>query len=68
MVTFRIKLNGDQEEIVKFADEGHNLSLTGQAGVAKSEAVKRIIINAKARGNIIGVVCSSGISSLVYDR
>ena len=66
MVTFRIKLNGDQEEIIKFANEGHNQLLTGQAGVGKSEAVKRIIIIAKACGNIIGVVCSSGISCLVY--
>ena len=42
---FRIKLNADQEEIVSFAAKGHNLLITGQAGVGKSEVVKRIIAN-----------------------
>ena len=37
---FRIHLNGDQQEIIKFAAEGHNLLITGQAGVGKSEVVK----------------------------
>lgn len=65
---FRIRLNDDQEEIVSFAAKGHNLLITGQAGVGKSEVVKRIIANAKARGKNVGVICSSGIACQVYDR
>ena len=64
---FRIKLNADQEEIGSFAAKGDNLLITGQAGVGKSEVVKRIIANAKARGRTIGVICSSGITCQVYD-
>ena len=64
---FRIKLNADEEEIGSFAAKGHNLLITGQAGVGKSEVVKRIIANAKARGRTIGVICSSGITCQVYD-
>lgn len=40
---FRIKLNCDQEEIVKFAAEGQNFLITGQSVVGKSEVVKRIL-------------------------
>ena len=65
---FRVQLNGDQQQIVQFAAEGHNLLITGQAGVGKSEVVKRIIQNAKASGKTIGLICSSGIACQVYDR
>ena len=68
MVVFRIQLNADQDKIVKFADEGQNLLITGQAGVGKSEVIKRIINNAKARRTTVGVTCSSGIACQVYDR
>lgn len=64
----RIKLNVDQEQIVNFAAKGHNLLITGQAGVGKSEVVKRIISDANASGRKIGVICSSGIACQVYDR
>ena len=65
---YRIKLNADQEQIVTFAAKGHNLLITGQAGVGKSEVVKRIISDSKARARKIGVICSSGIACQVYDR
>ena len=64
----RIKLNGDQEEILEFASQGHNLFITGQGGVGKSEVVKRIVQSLKARGKTVGVICSSGIACQVYDR
>ena len=63
-----MKLNKDQNTIVKFASEGHNLLITGQAGVGKSEVVKKIIGTAKARGKKVAVICSSGIACQVYDR
>ena len=56
----RIQLNSDQKEIVDFATAGHNLFITGQGGVGKSEAVKQIIRCFKASGKIVGVICSSG--------
>ena len=63
-----MKLKEDQNTIVKFASEGHNLLITGQAGVGKSEVVKTIIGTAKARGKKVAVICSSGIACQVYDR
>ena len=51
-----------------FAFEGHNLLITGQAGVGKSEVVKAFIGKAKDAGKKIGVICSSGIACQVYDR
>ena len=61
------RINADQERIVTFAAKGHNLLITGQAGVGKSEVIKQIIV-AKARGRKIGMICSSGIACQVYDR
>ena len=53
-ILHRIKLNVDQEQIVNFSVKGRNLLITGQAGVGKSEVVKRIISDANARGRKIG--------------
>lgn len=63
----RVKLNEDQVQIVNFALEGHNLLITGQAGVGKSEVIKAFIGKAKEAGKEISVVCSRGISCQVYD-
>ena len=46
---------------MEFASQGHNLFITGQGGVGKSEVVKRIVQSLKARGKIVGVICSSGL-------
>ena len=53
---------------MEFASQGHNLFITGQGGVGKSEVVKRIVQSLKARGKTVGVICSSGIACQVYDR
>ena len=68
LICSRIQLNSDQKEIVDFAKAGHNLSTTGQGGVGKSEVVKQIIRCFKASGQIVGVICSSGITCQVFDR
>ena len=51
-----------------FAVAGHNLFITGQGGVGKSEVVKEIIRSFKRRGKVVGVICSSGIACHVFDR
>ncbi|XP_022779512.1 ATP-dependent DNA helicase PIF1-like [Stylophora pistillata] len=48
-----VKLNVDQSKIVDFAFKGHNLLITGQAGVGKSEVVKAFIGKAKRAGEIV---------------
>ena len=61
-------MNVDQSQIVDFAFKGHNLLITGQAGVGKSEVGKAFIGKAKCVGKKIGVICSSGIACQAYDR
>ena len=68
LICSRIQLNSDQKEIVDFAKAGHNLFITGQGGVGKSEVVKQIIRCFKASGKIVGVICSSGIECQAFDR
>ena len=52
---------------MNFAFEGHNLLITGQAGVGKSEVVKAFIGKTKAAGMEIEVICPSGFACQVYD-
>lgn len=42
--------------------------INGQAGVGKSEVLRRIISELKSCGRKVGVICSSGIACQVYDR
>jgi len=65
---FRIQLNGGQHEMMKPAAKGHNLLVTGQAGVGKSEVVKRKKATLDAHGRTVGMVCSSGMSCQLCDR
>ena len=66
-ILHRIKLNVDQEQIANFSAKGHNLLITGQAGVGKSEVVKRIISDANARGRKIACqVYDPGVASTVH--
>ena len=68
LAVFRIQLNDYQQRIVDFAAEGHNLFITGQAGVGKSEVVKRIMVTINARGRNVGIICCGGIACQVYDH
>ncbi|PFX16673.1 ATP-dependent DNA helicase PIF1 [Stylophora pistillata] len=65
---FRAQLNEDQQAIVDFAAEGHNLLITGQTEVGKSEVVKQIIRTLNARRRNVGIVRSSGIACQVYGK
>jgi len=51
-----------------FATAGHNLFITGQGGVGKSEVVKEIIRSLKRHGKVVDVICSSGIACQVFNR
>ena len=62
------KLTSEQAEVVQFARSGHNLLITGQAGVGKSKLVNAIHKDCKQRGLEVAVVCSSGIACQVYEN
>lgn len=67
-LVLRLRLNADQSDIVNFVQKGHNVLITGQAGVGKSEVVKFIIRSLRAVGKNVGVVCASGIATQVYEK
>lgn len=54
-LVLRLRLNADQSDIVNFVQKGHNVLITGQAGVGKSEVVKFIIRSLRAVGKNVGV-------------
>ena len=64
----RLRLNAVRLEILEFVKHGHNVMITGQGGVGKSEVVKSIVSSLNATGKKVGVVCSSGIATQVYDK
>ncbi|XP_078360970.1 uncharacterized protein LOC144645313 [Oculina patagonica] len=59
-------LNAEQEEALQFVLAGHNLLITGQAGVGKSRLVTSILKGCESRNLKVAVVCSSGIACTVY--
>ena len=62
-----VELNEDQSIIVNLALDGHNIFVTGQAGVGKSEVVRHIIRNSQAVNQKVVVVCSTGIACYVHE-
>ena len=59
-------LNAEQAEALQIVLAGHNLVITGQAGVGKSRLVASIVKNCEIRNLKFAVVCSSGIACTVY--
>ena len=62
-----LNLTREQLEILKFVRKGHNLVITGQAGVGKSRVVRAIREDCSKRNLRVGVICSTGISCTVYE-
>ena len=60
-------LTPEEAEIFQFASTGHNVLVTGQAGMGKSRVVSAIREHCQQRGLRTAVVCSSGIGCQVYD-
>ena len=56
----------EQADAVQFVSQGHNVLLTGQAGVGKSTVVQSILSDARNRNKKIAVVCSTGKACEVY--
>ena len=61
-------LNAEQADALQFVSAGHNLLITGQAGVGKSRLVTSILQDCESRNRKAAVVCSSRIASTVYGR
>ena len=61
-------LNAEQLATLKFVADGHNIFITGQAGVGKSRLVTSILSDCESRNMKVAVVCSSGIACTVYGR
>ena len=59
-------LNAEQEEALQFVSAGHNLLITGQAGVGKLRLVMSVILDCESRNLKVTVICSSGIACTVY--
>ena len=62
-----LNLTREQLEILEFVRKGHNLVITGQAGVGKSRVVRAIREDCSKRNLRVGVICSTGISCTVYE-
>ena len=61
-------LTTEQSEIIKVAEAGHNILVTGQAGTGKSTLVHALQKDLRRKGRKVAIVCSSGIAGTVYLR
>ena len=61
-------LTAEQSEIIKVAEAGHNILVTGQAGTGKSTLVHALQKDLRRKGRKVAIVCSSGIAGTVYLR
>ena len=62
------KFTEEQAEILQFAQNGHNILITGQAGTGKSTIVNAIRNDCKKCGLKVDLICSSGIACKVCER
>ena len=53
--------------MLKVAEQGHNLLVTGQAGTGKSTLIQALYRTLTNDGKKVEVVCASGIASTVFD-
>lgn len=53
-------------DIVAFVLQGHNVLVTGQAGVGKSTVVESILADTRKKNRKVAVVCSTGKACEVY--
>ena len=61
-------LTAEQSKIIKVAEAGHNILVTGQAGTGKSTLVHALQKDLRRKGRQVAIVCSSGIAGTVYLR
>ncbi|XP_074608735.1 ATP-dependent DNA helicase pif1-like [Acropora palmata] len=61
-------LNAEQLAALKFVADGHNIFITGKAGVGKSRPVTSILSDCESWNMKVAVVCSSRIACSVDGR
>jgi ATP-dependent DNA helicase PIF1 len=57
------EFNEDQKRAIKYAVEGHNLFLTGPAGVGKSYTVNEIVRLLKEMNKNVSITAATGIAA-----
>jgi Cdc6-like AAA superfamily ATPase len=66
-ITTCLKMNSDQEKVLKLVLAGHNVLITGQAGTGKSVVVRECTKRLNKTRKNVAVVCSSRIACQVYE-
>jgi ATP-dependent exoDNAse (exonuclease V) alpha subunit len=56
-----------QEQVIKLAEQGHNIFLTGNAGTGKTYTLKKIISALEAKGKRIAKTATTGIAATHID-
>lgn len=58
-------LTSEQYNIIKIAEAGHDILVTGQAGTGKSHLVRALYSHLHRKGRKVAIVCASGIAGTV---
>lgn len=58
-----MEYNDEQQRAIKYVSEGHNLFLTGPAGVGKSCTVKEMVRVLRMKNKVIAITASTGIAA-----
>ena len=67
MADSSVKLTEGQLKVLRLAESGHNICVTGKAGVGKTTVVREIIKNMSSQRKTWYVVCASGVSCEPYN-